>query len=174
MKKNIFANRFGLVALLSVSLFASTAFAGNAPAPTQVVVTNTPAQPVPVVGLIKDSDAPARKPFQWDGVSTTAAGSNSFITVSTVPANQRLVIEQVSGWCQGMYGTVSMSDYQANVVSHYQWLPGEFANGISSPASTSIHFYIDPGATFSFSLNNWGNTQNTCDLSVSGYFVNLP
>jgi len=48
MKKTIFANRFGLIALMSVSLFASTAFAGNAPAATQVVVTNTAANPVPV------------------------------------------------------------------------------------------------------------------------------
>jgi len=47
MTKRIFANRFGLVALMSLSLFASTAFAGNGP--TQVVVTNTPAQPVPMV-----------------------------------------------------------------------------------------------------------------------------
>jgi len=53
MKKNIFANRFGLIALMSLSLFASTAFAGNAPAPTQVVVTNTAAQPVPMVGLVQ-------------------------------------------------------------------------------------------------------------------------
>jgi hypothetical protein len=29
MKNRIIANRFGLIALLSLSLFASTAFAGN-------------------------------------------------------------------------------------------------------------------------------------------------
>ncbi len=75
MKKTIFANRFGLVALLSVSLFASTALAGNTPAPTQVVVTNTPAQPVPIVGLVKDSDAAARKPFQWQGPLNVGSGS---------------------------------------------------------------------------------------------------
>jgi hypothetical protein len=46
MKKTIFANRFGLVALMSLSLFASTAFAGNGT--SQVVVTNTAANPVPV------------------------------------------------------------------------------------------------------------------------------
>jgi hypothetical protein len=46
MTKN-FANRFGLVAL-ALSLFASTAFAGNAPGSTPVVVTNTTGQPVPV------------------------------------------------------------------------------------------------------------------------------
>ena len=49
MNKIIFANRFGLIALMSVSLFASTAFAGNAPGATPVVVTNTAANPVSVV-----------------------------------------------------------------------------------------------------------------------------
>ena len=86
MKKNIFANRFGLIALMSLSLFASTAFAGNTPAPTQVVVANTTAQPVPVVGLIKDSDAPARKAFQTNFISVS---SNVPASVVSVPANQR-------------------------------------------------------------------------------------
>jgi hypothetical protein len=75
IEKKHFANRFGLIALISLSLFASTsAFAGNAPMAQQVVVTNTPAQPVPMVGLVKDSDAPARKPFQTAVVSFTVAG----------------------------------------------------------------------------------------------------
>ena len=45
MTKRVFANRFGLTAL-TLSLFTSTAFAGNAPTP--VVITNTAATPVPV------------------------------------------------------------------------------------------------------------------------------
>jgi len=45
MNKRNIANRFGLIALMSLSLFASTAFAGNTPAPTQVVVANITAQP---------------------------------------------------------------------------------------------------------------------------------
>ena len=74
-----------------------------------------------------------------------------------------------------MYGSVSMSDYQFNVVNHYQFLPGEFANGSTLPASASARFYVDPGAAFTFSFNDWGNNgQHTCYVSVSGYFVNLP
>ena len=48
MKRSILINRFGLIALLSLSLFTSTAFAGNNPGATPVVVTNTAATPVPV------------------------------------------------------------------------------------------------------------------------------
>jgi hypothetical protein len=69
---------------MSLSLFASTAFAGSAPTPTQLVVTNMPAQPVPMVGLVKDSDAAARKPFQWYG---TVSASNNYgkLKVTTAP-----------------------------------------------------------------------------------------
>jgi hypothetical protein len=48
MEKKSFANRFGLIVLMMLSLFAATAFAGNAPGATPVVVTNAAANPVPV------------------------------------------------------------------------------------------------------------------------------
>jgi hypothetical protein len=72
MTKN-FANRFGLVAL-ALSLVASTASAANTPAPSQVIVTNTPAQPVPIVGLVTDADNPARQPFQTNIVNINVSG----------------------------------------------------------------------------------------------------
>jgi len=158
MNKRIIATRFGLVALMLLSLFASTTFAGNAPAPTQVVVTNTLAQPVQMVGLTKDSDAPARKPFQWNGTFNQDAGTASSFTVTTVPANQRLVIEQVSSFCQGgMLGAIGVEEYQSGVVDHWQWLAANFADGNNVPASASIRFYVGPGADFKFSISNWSN-----------------
>lgn len=176
MTKKSFATYFGLV-VLAMSLFASTAFAaasGPGTGTTQVVVTNTPAQPVPMVGAIKDSDAPARKPFAWDGTVSVPQGSNGSITVTTVPPNQRLVIEEVSGWCMGMYGSVVMQVNLGNT-THLQFLPGDFANGSVLPAATPTHFYVDPGATYVFSMNDWGDTsQHTCYVNVAGYFVNLP
>jgi hypothetical protein len=108
MQKKTFATRFGLIALMSVSLFASTAFAGNAPAASPVIVTNTPAQPVPMVGLIKDSDAPARKPFQTVPIYIPAQLPANFYDVVTVPVNQRLVIEHVSGTCANITGCPSL------------------------------------------------------------------
>jgi hypothetical protein len=174
MEKKSFANRFGLIALISVSLLASAAFAGNTPAPTQVVVTNTPAQPVPVVGLIKDSDAPARKPFQWNGTFGQNPGVGSSFKVMTVPANQRLVIQQVSSFCGGMLGSIVVDEHQSGVGDNWQWLPANFADGNNVPASTSLTFYVDPGADFQFSISNWSNVGKSCNLTASGYFVNLP
>jgi hypothetical protein len=165
-------NRFGLVALMSLSLFASTtAFAVNPPPPTQVVVTNTPAQPVPVVGLIKDSDAAARKPFQWEGTLTQPAHVDSAIKLTTVPPTQRLVIEQVSGMCDS--GGILYLE-QSVPVHHYQFLPASFANSAGAPVSTPIRFYADPTADFSMHISNPFDLDLDCTLSVTGYFVNLP
>ncbi len=117
MEKKSFANRFGLIALMSLGLFASTAaFAGNIPAASPVIVTNTPAQPIPMVGLTKDSDAPARKPFQTVPIFVQANLPATFYDVVTVPANQRLVIEHVSGTCSNI-SFVELASYN-QVVPH--------------------------------------------------------
>jgi len=50
------------VFVLAMSLFASTAFAGNNPAPTQVVVSNTSAQRVPVKTQAKQYYQPMQTP----------------------------------------------------------------------------------------------------------------
>ena len=175
MTKKSFATYFGLV-ILAMSLFASTAFAVNTAGPgtTQVVVTNSPAQPVPMVGMIKDSDASARHPFQWKGNIVTPPGQGETITVTTVPAGQRLVIEQVSGYCEGMLGLVSMAEYLSGVVDLFQWLPGDFANGTALPASASLRFYVEPGAAFLMTAASYSNTQHTCYMSATGYYLNLP
>ena len=174
MTNRIFANRFGLMAVLSVSLFAATAFAGNTPSPTPVVVTNTPAQPVPMVGLVKDSDAAARKPFQWNGGFTWygAGASGAAVKVTTVPANQRLVVEDVSGYCQGSANQLNLDTYQLGKgFSAWHYLPAMFWNG-TGPTSTEVRFYADPGFDLNFAIN--ANATTTCNLALSGYLVDLP
>jgi len=182
MQKKSFANRFGIVALISLSLFASNAFAGTATGtaaaqgPQQVVVTNTPAQPVPVVGLVKDSDAPARKPFQTGLVFVdvpTNALTNQLVT--TVPPNQRLVIERATGYCDNVQGTVilsSNSSVPGAPDKGDEFLPVEFQS--AKPAATSPSFYVDPGFNFSIKVLKQSGQFGTCSLTFSGYYVNLP
>ena len=173
MNKRIFANRFGLVALMSLSLFASTAFAGGVPAPTQVVVTNTPAQPVPMVGLVTDADNPARQPFQWYGSFGQAASANSLFKVTTADPSHRLVIEDVSGRCFGGINDVSLGTAIPagnGSALQYHFLPAAFWNG-TGPASTPVRFYVDPGHDLYFDLSTIGAPAGYCQLSVSGYFI---
>jgi len=131
-----------------------------------------PAQPVPMVGLVKDSDAPARKPFQWFN-SIPVSLNGAALTLTTVPLNQRLVIEDVSGYCKGSVTLVYLVSHSiANVVKGKHYFPATFWNG-TGPASSPVRFYVDPGQDFNLLIGVQGGTGN-CDLAVSGYFVDLP
>jgi len=86
-----------------------------------------------MVGLVKDSDAPARKPFQWNGTFNQTSGVGGSFKVTTVPPNQRLVIEQVSGNCN-FSGVISVSTSQPGFgPTNWQWLPANFLTGAYSP-----------------------------------------
>lgn len=165
------------LAALTLTFLATSSLAGagttntaGAQGPQQVVVTNTPAQPVPMVGLVKDSDASARKPFQWNGKLNAAPGAGIF-KVTTVPPNQRLVIENVSGYCSGISSTLLSETDAAN--SNWLFLPPTFWNG-AGPASTLVRFYVNPGGDLDFSLNTNPGLPGFCLLGVSGYYVDLP
>jgi len=171
MTKRIFANRFGLIALLS--LFASTAAYAANPAATPVIVTNTTAQPVPVVGIIKDSDAPARKPFQSHKYFSVPAGSSSGVVLTTVPANQRIVLEEVSGYCSNVAGIANIQFFTAqNGTQGIQFLPEDFVSKKS--AATSMRLYGNPGESLYMGATNTGGLAGGCSLSVAGYYVDLP
>lgn len=170
MTKRTFTNRFGLAVLLLLSLFASTAaFASSGP--QNVVVTNTPAQPVPMVGLIKDTDASARKPFQWEGTFTQSPHLSSAFKIVSVPASQRLVIEQVTGMCAGS-GLLSLQE--SGPPQHYQWLSASYSASAGTPVSTPVRFYADPGADFSLYMSNGYDQDFSCSMTLTGYFVDLP
>jgi len=175
MEKKSFANRFGLIALMLLSLFVSTAvFAGNAPAASPVVITNTPAQPIPMVGLVKDSDAPARKPFQTVPIYVPAQLPANFYDVVTVPANQRLVIEHVSGTCANITG-VSLASYnQVPTWTGIVFLAKDFYTGAGAVGSTPVRLYANAGESLKIDVTNQTGLSGYCYLAISGYFVNLP
>jgi hypothetical protein len=161
--KRIIANRFGLIALMSLSLFASTA----AHAVSQpVIVTNTTAQPVPVVGIVKDSDAPARKPYQTGLIYFPTQIGTNFKSLMTVPANQRLVIQHVSGICHYV-NTISLSSALPGSAGGFEFLPA--ANTL---ISIPVTFYANPGENFGFMTSAGGSGY--CNLTLTGYYVNLP
>ena len=172
MTKKTFAICFGLAAL-ALSLFASTAFAVNTSGPgtTQVVVTNSPAQPVPMVGLVKDGDNPARKPFRWSG-SIASGGGNVTLNVMTVPANQRFVLEEVSALCSGATSHLSVNSYTQGVTPLIiQYLPSSFWT--QGSGTTPVRFYVDPNDNLNlFTQSN--NAYGSCGVTLIGYFIDLP
>jgi predicted RNA-binding Zn-ribbon protein involved in translation (DUF1610 family) len=155
---------------MSVSLFASTAFAGNAPAPTQVIVANTPAQPVPMVGLVKDSRCSGSQTVS-DEYKCQSCGSNS--GPGDGSANQRLVIEYASGSCTGTNsGFVEMySQAPGSVVTTaYEYLPSQI---LFQTISIPVKFYVNPGDQLRIALFG-GVPGGLCSVTVHGYYVDLP
>jgi len=175
VEKKSLANRFGLIALMSLGLFASTAaFAGNIPAASPVIVTNTPAQPIPMVGLTKDSDAPARKPFQTVPIFVQANLPATFYDVVTVPANQRLVIKHVSGTCSNISFVELASYNQVPTWTGVVFLAKDFYTGPGAVGSTPVQLFANSGETLKIDITNQTGLSGYCYLAISGYFVNLP
>src|SRR5439155_17389827 len=85
---------FLLLTPILLSCFALLPVVRAAPSPSNVNVVNTTASPVPV----RDVDNPSRQPFQAEVVGGFADGASTTgdITIATVPAGKRLVIEHVS------------------------------------------------------------------------------
>ena len=75
---------------------------GGAQTSANVVVTNTPAQPVPT----KEQNNPAFQPFHFTGYLTVTGGLGNIYV--PVPAGKRLVIEQISSEVQVIQTTGSI------------------------------------------------------------------
>jgi len=177
MTKRNFANRFGLVALMALSLFASTAaFAGAGT--QQVVVTNTPAQSIPIVGLVKDLDGPGHIPFRTALIEFNVPASNGVVDgsasklLTVVPSGLRLVIEHVSGRCLASPGFVALEAMPSgsNTISASEYLPGDmFAKIISSP----VKFYAEAGESVYINATNSALETGICYITVTGDYIGL-
>ena len=190
---NIYKNvRFGGTAL-AVLLTASIAALGqgnNQPSgqaggtgTSNVVVTNSPAQPVPV----KEQNNPAFQPFQWQqGVSMLGLSSSYSFNIP-VPAGKRLVIEHISGYFAGNSdGTIPRMSLQThlNGVPSAMWFPltyvGADIYGPQFNASHSMRMYADGGTNVtvfvSKSLDVYGKFSSATSgaVTISGYLVNIP
>jgi hypothetical protein len=148
--------------------------------PLPVTVTNGITRPVPMFG----TDNPAFQPFQHSAEFSTSVGVGSgFITITTVPAGKRLVIEFVSVDVFNFAGSPVHSVYitttTAGVTTYHRFvLFGQgldaFGNGVSA-AAQQVRLYADPGTTVSGSLTRSGSVGTAeAGFHISGYFVDLP
>lgn len=179
----IFENRFGLVlSLVLINLAPLTsAWAQKTGAASgtaqQVIVTNTAAQPIPMVGLITEADAPGRKPLQTAilNVSVSAANAGSggygYKAVATVPANQRLVIEHVSGGCGYVNGYFALESKNAGSVTGFEYLSGEISTKL---VSMPVKYYANPGDEVGIFVSNVNLQAGYCGVTVTGYYITLP
>ena len=152
---------------------------------SNVVVTNSPAQPVPV----KEQNNPAFQPFQWQGQPTVALGNSDTITTFTVPAGKRLVIEgisaqvYVSGAVTGEVPRLILGTNAAGVWANTFTPMTYVGNSGPSPSyavSQPLRMYADPGSTVDVELRRSTDLNGNytgiliSTITVTGYFVNVP
>jgi len=149
---------------------------------SNVVVTNSPAQPVPV----KDQDNPARQPFHFSApISVNVAFANVNVPV---PAGKRLVIEQISAevhvmQTSGTYPSFGATAF-ANGVDGNMWAPmtyvGPGDDGPNYFAIQQVRLYGDPGTNVILHLYKSRDINQVYSgivsgyISITGYLVNIP
>jgi hypothetical protein len=189
MHKATFANCFGLVAsFFLVSLFPTTSAwaqktSGTATAqgPQQVIVANTTAQPVPMVGLVsvtEPSKVWTRLYLFVNILDGTPNGSNS---VYTVPPGKRFMVEHLSADCtldQSYSVIVQMNAGPNGVTAVYFPLTTLYfpADGpYRAEGSLPVQTFFDAGTPVQFTAFR-GVTSgiSACRVAVLGYLVPMP
>lgn len=179
MNKKIIANRFGLVVLMSLSLFASTsAFAAAAQGPQQVVVTNSAAQPVPMSGLVYVQNSPAqpipvtmadKQLYQLSKTANFQAATLSFNF--TVPSGKKFVVQNINL-------SASTTDPACTFSAYGQDDSYPFSLGLSKSAApigistlwggqNQMQFTAQTG--IGVWVNTSGCTNGTASVLVSGF-----
>jgi hypothetical protein len=145
-----------------------------------VQLAYTPNNPLPV----RDAD-PARQPFQNWASDTQADGTNgSTITIATVPAGKRLVIEFLSAVAQMPAGQHLVVCQINTIAPPFGGLTHEllinqqpaFVNGDALfRASQQVRLYADPGSQVRALMTRDSSQGQALFLAtLSGYLVDVP
>ena len=183
--RKIFVSGMGVAVLI-----VCVAGAAAAPPDRDVVVVNTPAQPVPVVatitGPVTAAITPSKEPFQQDVSVLVDAGVLSNTVSFAVPSGKRLVLEYVSGNTRvddqelvrvnilTTAGGVSATHTLAPIVFHRPFEAPTHADFIVTYGQT-VRIYADPGTQVSVMATRSENAEITAtffQLALSGYMVN--
>jgi hypothetical protein len=182
------------LAVLIAGTILGTPEEALAPPAVPVIVTNTPANPVPTVAqgttavqitntsplAVRDVDNPARQPFQGDATASFS-GQNEANFFIPVPAGKRLVIEHVTASILVLPGRKAgfivrtTAGASGNAVFHTMSpIPhGTFANVgydvfiVSQP----VRFYADGATQFLLHAYADGPGIGSATVSFSGYLI---
>jgi hypothetical protein len=184
MNTKNFANRLGLTGKSLGLVLSFAGFVGTAAAQSPVVVTNTPAQPVPVSGYVYAMTQPQLAPVQVDlhlNFASDVAPKAAF----TIPAGQRLNVQHVSTRCQVNMGgendfTLRLGTGVDRAFHWYRLTAKTFA--YPSFGLTWVGFAGEPIQGIFEAGPIWADgirTQNTgvlthCDIAILGYYTQAP
>ena len=143
------------------------------------------ANPLPV----RDADNPARQPFQAHGSNTFVDGGRviSAVTITTVPAGKRLIIEHVSVFGVMLAGqkmietaitTRLQNSNSGQPLPHDLTINAQGSNGFRDyfVASQDMRWYADAGTdVVGFAeRDNTAGGGGDVQFAISGYFVDVP
>jgi hypothetical protein len=164
---------------LVLAFFALSSATQAVPPTSNVNVVNTPTSPVPV----RDVDNPARQPFQTAGLTGFSNGNNSTaVTILTVDAGHRLIIEHVSVFGEMLPGQKMVQAYLVtNFSDTYLRISAQGSNAggsrdyfvaseqvlCSAHPQTEVVGIIERDSTA-------GDNFNSVRFTISGYFVDAP
>jgi hypothetical protein len=174
------------LAVLLIAALAPKATHGLVAALVQVA--NTAADPVPN----KDVDNPGRATIvqvSCAAVSTTTSfgtiacfGGNTGSGGYSVPAGQRLVVQQLDGNCitpKGNTVTSAIALFEQSGLNTYPNMvltsEGDQSGQTFYAFNEPVHYYADSGSGFYFSASISDNTGNTsCNFNLTGYLMSYP
>jgi hypothetical protein len=173
----------GVVAFMAMLFSLAAPKAVHGLVATLVQVANTAANPVPD----KDVDNPGRATLVVAycdlGSLSGSSGDIYCVLPYTVPATDRLVIQQVEAECStpkgnNLVGTNFTVTTNGNPYAHQLLLQNEGASPFNNDAfvaDQAVHFYADPGSTLevdTFTTDLTGSTS--CQVAISGYLISYP
>jgi hypothetical protein len=144
-----------------VNVTGSTSITGS------VAVGNTAANPV----LMRNVDNPATRLFQTGLCVADNASCDSVGDTFSVPANERLVIEFVSGHCASLFEGMLIgltTSVAGQVLTHP--LHAAARTGVSIFAYQT-RIYADEGSNVVLSQFDVGDLTSVCQVTISGHFV---
>jgi len=167
-----------LIGSLAVPQIAAAEYWGDYSVPVRVI--NTPTVTFAPGASISNADNPAFQPFQ--ATASGAIGNSALVTLTTVPANKRLVIEYVSLSAsvptgQKVTGTVTTA-LQSGFATFAVTVAPQGSDGFKDyyAASQLVRIYADPGSDVSAEcvrVPPLGTGTGTCSFAISGYFVDI-
>ena len=199
--KNLNVKRAALTAVaivLSLFVLANLTLAQNAasaypPGPsgqaptlnaTQVVVTNTAAQPVPVVGAVVS--VPQGTPVQIKLTAQFGFDDSAPKATYSIPAGKRLVIEHVATMCSSNLGIAvaqtAILHVGTSLDSSLTWINVSAVPYLVQGAyrtvgatATPMHANLDGGEVWVEGIRSVSNQgMLSCEVAILGYLVNAP
>jgi hypothetical protein len=146
-----------------------------------VQISNTPSNPVPN----RDVDLPARASIQQLSCEGSSFAGGDILGCDpgfTVPAGQRLVLQQLESVCATPRGN---NVYSANIVFSEAGFggfhpfalisEGDAAGVVEYGQNQQVNYYLDPGSPINFRATTTDTSGSTnCYFAVSGYLVSYP